>query len=208
MILIGQFDSPFVRRVGIALTLYGFDFEHRPWSVFGDVEKIAAYNPLRRVPTLVLDDGDVLLESGTILDHLDEVVGPDRALIPRSGTERRQQMRICALATGLGEKAVSILYERALHELQSERWLDRCRTQISDVLDLLETERKTLGTPFWGGSNIGHADIAVAVVLRFLRDAHGPLFDASRWPALAAHSGTCEAMPPFPAISQPFSAPA
>ena len=54
MILIGQFDSPFVRRVGVALTLYGMAFEHRPWSVFGDAEAIAAYNPLRRVPTLVL----------------------------------------------------------------------------------------------------------------------------------------------------------
>lgn len=208
MILIGQFDSPFVRRVGIALTLYGFDFEHRPWSVFGDADKIAAYNPLRRVPTLALDDGEVLLESSTILDHLDEAVGPDRALLPRSGTERRQQMRICALATGLGEKAVSMLYERALHEQQSERWLDRCRSQVSDVLDLLEKERTKLAAPFWFGSTIGHADIAVAVMLRFLRDAHGTLFDATRWPTLAAHADTCEAMPPFEKISQPFRAPA
>lgn len=208
MILIGQFDSPFVRRVGIAMTLYGLDFEHRPWSVFGDADKIAAYNPLRRVPTLVLDDGEVLIESAAILDHLDETAGSESALIPRRGPERRHQLKTCALATGLGEKAVSMIYERALHEQQSERWLDRCRAQISDVLDLLEAERKTLATPFWFGSQIGHADIAVAVVLRFLRDAHGPLFDASRWPALAAHSDTCEAMPPFPAISQPFSAPA
>ena len=54
MILIGQFDSPFVRRVAITMRLYGIVFEHRPWSTFGDAERIAAYNPLRRVPTLVL----------------------------------------------------------------------------------------------------------------------------------------------------------
>src|SRR5262249_34848211 len=60
MILIGQYDSPFVRRVGIALTLYGLPFEHRPWSTFSDAEKIRPYNPLTRVPTLVLDDGAVL----------------------------------------------------------------------------------------------------------------------------------------------------
>ena len=65
MILIGQYDSPFVRRVGIALTLYGMAFEHRPWSVFGDTEKIRPYNPLVRVPTLVLDDGEVLIISTT-----------------------------------------------------------------------------------------------------------------------------------------------
>ena len=63
MFLIGQYDSPFVRRVAIALRLYGIPFEHRPWSTFGDAETIAPYNPLRRVPTLVLDDGEALIES-------------------------------------------------------------------------------------------------------------------------------------------------
>jgi glutathione S-transferase len=85
MILIGQYDSPFVRRVAIALRLYGLPFEHRPWSTFGDADKIAPFNPLRRVPTLVLDDGEALIESMAILDYLDELVGPDKAMIaPRS----------------------------------------------------------------------------------------------------------------------------
>ena len=83
MILIGQYDSPFVRRVAIALRLYGLAFEHRPWSTFGDADKIAAFNPLRRVPTLVLDDGEVLIESAAILDYLDELVGPAKAMIAR-----------------------------------------------------------------------------------------------------------------------------
>ncbi len=56
MILIGQYDSPFVRRVGIAMTLYEMSFKHKPWSTFGDAAKVRAYNPLGRVPTLVLDD--------------------------------------------------------------------------------------------------------------------------------------------------------
>ena len=72
MILIGQYNSPFVRRVAIALRLYGIAYEHRPWSTFGDAERIAPFNPLRRVPTLVLDDGEALIESGAILDYLDE----------------------------------------------------------------------------------------------------------------------------------------
>src|SRR5215210_771936 len=76
LILIGQYDSPFVRRVGIALRLYGHAYEHRPWSTFGDADRIAVLNPLQRVPTLVLDDGEVLIESGAILDHLDELAGP------------------------------------------------------------------------------------------------------------------------------------
>jgi len=89
MILIGQFDSPFVRRVGIAMRLYGLAFEHRPWSTFGEGEKIAPFNPLRRVPTLVLDDGEALIESTAILDYLDELVGTEKAMIARAGPERR-----------------------------------------------------------------------------------------------------------------------
>ena len=84
MILIGQYNSPFVRRVALALRLYGLPFEQRPWSTFGDADKLAAFNPLRRVPTLVLDGGEVLIESGAILDHLDELVGPDKAMIAES----------------------------------------------------------------------------------------------------------------------------
>ena len=72
MILIGQYDSPFVRRVAIALRMYGLPFEHRPWSTFGDADKLAPFNPLRRVPTLVLDSGEALIESAAMLDYLDQ----------------------------------------------------------------------------------------------------------------------------------------
>ena len=71
-----------LRCVGIALRLYDLPFEHRPWSTFGDADKIAPYNPLHRVPTLLLDDGEVLIESTAILDHLDEKLGPSRAVGP------------------------------------------------------------------------------------------------------------------------------
>ena len=62
MQLIGQYDSPFVRRVGIALARYGVAFEHLPWSTFGDWQKFAHQNPLRRVPCLVLDSGEALID--------------------------------------------------------------------------------------------------------------------------------------------------
>src|SRR6476620_11816851 len=122
MILIGQYDSAFVRRVAIAMRLYGIVFEHKPWSTFGDAEKIAPYNPLRRVPTLVLDDGEALIESAAILDYLDEEAGPAKRLVPESGPARRQALKTTALATGLAEKAVSLFYERVLHREASDRW--------------------------------------------------------------------------------------
>jgi glutathione S-transferase len=205
MILIGQYDSPFVRRVAIALRLYGIGYEHRPWSTFGDAEQIAPFNPLRRVPTLVLDDGEALIESGAILDYLDERVGPERALIARSGEVRRRALKVCSLATGLADKSVSLFYERALHQATSDQWVVRCRTQIADVLTALETSRS--GSRFWFGEAIGHADIAVACALRFTREAHPDLFDEQRWPALAAHAEMCEAMEEFRAVTQLFIPP-
>ncbi|MBY0401208.1 glutathione S-transferase N-terminal domain-containing protein, partial [Myxococcota bacterium] len=110
MLLIGMYDSPFVRRVAIAMRLYGIGFEHRPWSVFRDAEQIARHNPLIRVPTLVLDDGETLVDSQAILDALDDLVGPERALMPAEGARRRRHLRICALACGLGDKVVSLIY--------------------------------------------------------------------------------------------------
>jgi glutathione S-transferase len=206
MFLIGQYDSPFVRRTAIALRLYGLPFEHRPWSTFGDGDKVAAYNPLRRVPTLVLDDSEALIESGAILDYLDELAGPEKAMIARSGAERRKQLRIVSLATGLGDKAVSLIYERVLRKEQLKLWVERCETQITGVLAVLEQERAAVATPYWLGDRIGHADIAVACVLRFTGEAHPHLFD-DRYPALKAHAVRCEALPPFQEIVQPLAPP-
>lgn len=205
MILIGQYDSPFVRRVGIALTLYGLAFEHRPWSVFGDAEHIAAYNPLRRVPTLVLDDGEVLIESAAILDALDDMVGEEVALIAARGAARRRVLKVCALACGLADKAVSLVYERVLHQRATPVWVERCRGQIEGVLDALEADRAAGPGPWWMGGTLTHADIAVACALRFVSEAHPEAVQAlARWPALAAHAARCEAMAPFSAISQAF----
>lgn len=207
MFLIGQYDSPFTRRVAIALRLYGLAFEHRPWSTFGEGDKIAPYNPLRRVPTLVLDDGEALIESTAILDYLDELVGPEKAMIAVRGPERRHALKICALATGLGDKAVSLVYERVLRNEPSKIWVDRCETQVGGVLEVLEQERAGVITPYWFGTRIGHADIAVACVLRFAREAHPALFPAERYPELADHCARCEALPVFAEIAQPLAPP-
>ena len=207
MILIGQYDSPFVRRVGIALKLYDMAFEHRPWSVFGDADKIAPYNPLCRVPTLVLDSGDTLIESTMILDYLDAEAGDARALIPSGGPERRQALKVCALATGLADKAVALVYERVLHKEKSQAWLDRCTGQVERVLNALEADRAARATQYWFGESIGHADIAVACALRFAREAHPEIVSSTRWPTLIGHSDRCETLPVFQSIVQPFNPP-
>lgn len=208
MILIGQYDSPFVRRVGIALRLYGMPFEHRPWSTFGDGEKLVKLNPLRRVPTLVLDDGEVLVESHAILDHLDETVGPERALFPAKGAERRAALKVAALGTGLADKAVTLFYEGVFHKADPGAWRERVRGQVGSVLTALEADRASRRTSWWFGETMGHADIAVACAMRFVRDVHPGIHDPVREPALAAHSAQAEALGVFGEISQAFSPPA
>ena len=207
MFLIGQYDSPFVRRVAIAMRLYGLKFDHKPWSTFGDAEKIAPYNPLRRVPTLVLEDGEALIDSTAIIDHLDELAGPDKAMIAGRGIARRQHLRMIALATGLGDKSVSLVYESALRKEKLALWVDRCEAQIKGALDALEQERAAATGAYLFGERIGHSDIAVACVLRFTNEAHSHLFSAQNYPALSAHSAMCEGLPVFKEIVQPLSPP-
>ena len=128
-------------------------------------------------------------------------------MIARSGPQRRHHLKICALATGLGDKAVSLVYERVLRKDQSKIWVERCEAQIGGVLEVLEKERAVVATPYWFGAAIGHADIAVACVLRFAGEAHPALFPAARYPALTAHAARCEALPPFREIAQPLAPP-
>ena len=207
MILIGQYDSPFVRRVAIALTLYGFSFEHRPWSTFADGELIQQFNPLKRVPTLILDDGRVLLESAYILDWADENRGAVRGLISSSGKDRQTELYYIALAMGFSDKVIALFYENVLHELRSEVWVARCQSQIFGVLDVLEGLRQGAGSKWFMGDLMGHADIALGCALRHAVEAHGAAIPWERWPALLSHSSQCEDTPIFAGIYQPFRGP-
>ena len=208
MILIGQYDSPFVRRVGIALTLYGLAFEHKPWSTFGEAEKIRPYNPLTRVPTLVLDDGDVLIDSTPIIDYLDSLVPAGKRMLPSAEPERHRALKVATMGVHTAEKAVSLFYEKVLHKETSDVWVNRCRVQISGALAALEHDRAARKTSYWFGDRVGHADIAVAAALRFINDAHAQVVSISDFPALAGHSAKLEAMPVFQAIAQEFIPPA
>ena len=207
MQLIGQFDSPFVRRVGIALKLYALPFEHLPFSTFGEGDRFVQHNPLRRVPTLVLDDGTALVDSAAILDHLDEAHGRDRALIPATGADRRAALQRIALATGTADKAVSFFYARLFSQSLDPAFSQRCEDQIRAGLAALDALCAARPGDWWHGQGPGHDDVAVACVTRFLFDAYSHLINPGDYPALAAHSARAEALSVFREISQPFIPP-
>jgi glutathione S-transferase len=188
------------------MTLYDLAYVHEPWSVWADADRLARHNPLRRVPTLVLDDGTALVESFAILDFLDERAG-DRALLPRSGVSRRDGLRACALATGIADKCVVLYYEYVLRKERdrSAVWVDRCTAQIRDTAALLERERGAQTSAYWLGERLGHADVAIACALRFLREAHPELAEAAIGPSLRALADRCEDLPVFREIQQPLT---
>jgi glutathione S-transferase len=195
MILVGQYDSPFVRRVAISLRVCGFDYQHDTRSIFGDFDALRKMNPVGRIPMLVLDDGEVLIESAAILDWIDQTVGPERALLAPSGAERRRALRLIALATGAIEKAGAAAYERILRPAayRWREWQERCEQQAAGAIAALGAER-------WGTS-LDQAQITTACMLRYLQISDSGLLPAGRYPALDALSERCEARPEFVATN-------
>jgi glutathione S-transferase len=210
MLLIGMFDSPFVRRVAVTLKLLDLKFEHANWSVGKDFERIREYNPLGRVPTLVLPNGEKLFESAAILDYLDELVGPERALLPVSGPERRLALNLIAMATGAADKGVLQLYEGVFRP-ESKRhqpWLDRLRLQMGSSLAAIDRYMGERGVAQWlVGRRMTQADITAVCAFTFLNDSLRVASDVVMFQSLATLAARCEALPAFSETRLPFFAP-
>jgi glutathione S-transferase len=210
MLLIGMFDSPFVRRVAVTLKLLELPFEHANWSVGRDFERIREYNPLGRVPTLVTPNDGAIFESGAILDYLDEVVGPQRALIPAAGADRRLALNLMAMATGAADKGVLQVYEGVFRpeNKRHEPWLDRLRSQMTASLAALDRYVGERGAGQWLiGKRMSQADVTAACVFTFLNDTLGVAKDAVMFHSLATLAARCEALPAFSETRTPFFVP-
>lgn len=196
MILVGQYDSPVTRRVAVTLHHYGIHFTRDTASIFGDAAHVQAINPLIRIPALILDDGEVLIDSAAIIDHLDELVGPARALMPPSGLARRQIMQATALGMGCFEKAVTLFYERHFHPTEhvSPVWETRCHSQLAAGLAALESRA---GSPWLCGDTLTHADVMIACAIQYMHMRLPRAIPPGAFPKLTALAGTCEALPAF-----------
>jgi glutathione S-transferase len=197
MQLIGMLDSPYVRRTAISLRLLGIPFEHRPVSVFSTFETFQKINPVVKAPTLVCDDGTVLMDSTLILDYA-EALAPGRKLMPSIVKQRQQELRVLGVALAACEKAVQIVYERNLRpaEKQHEPWLTRIRGQLLAAFAQLETEVRT--KPLDASSkNISQAGVTSAVVWQFTQSMVADIVNSKNYPALHAFSQRAEQLPEF-----------
>lgn len=198
MQLIGMLDSPYVRRVAISMKLMGLSFEHRSVSVFRQYAEFEKINPLVKAPTLVCDDGEILMDSTLILDYLETLVPAEKRLLPAIGAPRRDALKRIGIALVACEKTVQHYYELNLRppEKIEQPWLERVAGQLHAAYDLLEPIAAR-ARPWIGGSTLRQDDLTIAVAWRFTQFNSPGLIDPARHPALAAFSARAEALPEF-----------
>ena len=152
------------------MNVMGLDYEMETFMVFSEPEKLGGRNPLNRIPTLELDDAEVLVESGAILDALDEIAGPDKALTPPPGPQRRKVMKVMAVAFGAMEGAQWAFYETRFHpeEKVHQPWIEHNEQRALSAFAWLEEQAASAGEGWMAGSKmLTNADIAAAVALTF-----------------------------------------
>lgn len=198
MQLIGMLDSPFVRRAAISLKLLGVPFEHRSISVFSAFDQFQALNPVVKAPTLILDDGQALMDSTLILEYAVRLAGPSAAIFPADLGKRARAVRLTGLALAACEKTVQIVYEHQLRPAEKlhQPWLDRVRGQLLAAYGELEKELRT--QPLHGaGQALGHDGVAVAVAWGFTQMMMPDVVVEADYPSVRAFSEHCEQLPMF-----------
>lgn len=194
MKLVGMLDSPYVRRVAIALELYGIDFEQQSLSVFSTFKEFSRINPVVKAPTLVLDDGTVLMDSSLILDYFEALAPADKKLLPQTPAARARDLQIIGLALAACDKSVQIYYEHNLRPAEKlhEPWLDRVTGQLLAAYSGLE---QLLANP--QGESLNQASLSVAVAWSFSRYAVPTVVKAEAFPNLQRHARLAEQHPAF-----------
>ena len=196
MQLIGMLDSPYVRRIAISLQLLCLPFEHRSLSVFRTFDEFQRINPVVKAPTLVCDDGTVLMDSTLMLDYAEALAAPRRSLMPAAIADRQHALRVLGLALAACEKSVQIVYEH--HVRPAEKWhapwLDRVTGQLRAACDGLEAElaRRPLGV-----DPMDQAGVTTAVTWHFIQQMTASAAPAEGYPLLQAFSDAAERTPAF-----------
>ncbi|MDO8892903.1 MAG: glutathione S-transferase [Sulfurimicrobium sp.] len=166
MKLIMSLTSPFARKVRVVLAEKRIDYESVVDSPWDATTQVPEYNPLGKVPVLVMDDGSTLFDSRVIVEYLDNLT-PVSPLLPKENRPRIAVRRWEALADGVTESAATIYLEKKRPETrQDPEWIVRQESQVFRGLEALSEE---LGEKTWcTGDFFSLADIAVGCTLGYL----------------------------------------
>jgi glutathione S-transferase len=198
MKLIGMLDSPFVRRVAISLDLLGVAFEHEAVSVFSTFERFRSINPVVKAPTLLCDDGGILMDSALILQWVEqERFTAGSPLWSREPRLQLLQFRTVAYASAAAEKVVQFIYEVQLRPPAAwhEPWKHRVRGQFTAAFAALEN--LLANEPALLRGEPTHASIWPAVLWQLTQSMIPEEVPATRHPRLAQLSREYEALPLF-----------
>ena len=154
--------SPYVRKVTALALETGLDsrierVSTNPWDPETD---LSDQNPLGKVPALLLDDGQVFVDSNFICEYLDSLHDGPR-LFPEEGAARWQALRRLQFANGILEASVLCFVEtgRRPEALRWPAWIERQSGKVNRTLDLLESEAAALEGPL----DIGKLALAIAL---------------------------------------------
>lgn len=199
MQLIGIHDSPFVRRVAVTARFLDIPLEYRQISIFRAYDEVRAINPMVKVPTLVCDDGQILVDSTLIIDYLESMAG-GRKLMPSDEANYIAALSAIGASMVAMEKVVALIYETELRpqEIQHAPWVSRLEQQLGGACDLMEDVVGD-GSHWLFDDAITQADISIAVAWRFVRYKMPDRIAAKRCPGLAAFSARAEDLPEFKA---------
>jgi glutathione S-transferase len=163
-----SFGSPFGRKARIAVGVLGLDgkVQAEPATTQDPADPVRQQNPLGKVPVLVLDDGSAIFDSPVILEYLDHLAGGGK-IIPTDFKARMDALRLQALADGIMDASILIVYEGRYRpaEKHEQKWLDLQAGKIDRALAVLEAAPPGLdATP-----NVGQITLACALAYREFR---------------------------------------
>ena len=202
MELIGMLDSPFVRRVAITMEVLGIKYQHRPLSIFESFEEFRSVHPLVKVPTLVCDDGEMLVDSTLIIFYLESLVEPEKSLMPEDPSARRTALQQIGEALVAMEKGVQLIYEERQRpaDVQHEPWIHRLEQQVISAAGLMEASVEAAvdgGNQWLSGDDPMQADITTAVAWNFIQRVTPDTVQSAEHPYLIEYSERAEALPAF-----------
>jgi len=192
------FRSPFVRRVAVTAQFLDIPYDHNPLSIFQGYDEFRQVNPLVKIPTIVCDDGEMLVDSTLIIGYLETLSANDKKLMPEDEADRFRALQTIGVALVAMEKVVTLIYERTQRpkEIQHAPWIKRLDQQLRSALDQLEAIVGN-GSSWLTGADIMQADITSAVAWRFVQHSVPRRISADDYPGLVAFSARAEALAEF-----------
>ena len=199
MQLIGFMDSPYVRRVGVTAQFLGIPYEHRELSIFREYDEFRKINPLVKVPTLICDDGQVLVDSTLIIDYLESLAGGKRMMPADEGNYIRA-LNVIGTALIAMEKVVQLIYElkHRPEAVRHQPWIDRVQQQLGEAVTILE-QAVGDGSGWLFDDEVTQPDISTAITWSFVQLQFPKIIVETDFPGLVRFSARAEALPEFEA---------